>query len=104
MRKLRDWLPAIGAIALILTCSWFWYSAEKAFGEWSCDTDPITVHYGDTVWALVAGNCVGNISRAVDAHVEFYGTNIQNGQAFYLITNQDCELSRDGLGRITEDC
>jgi hypothetical protein len=104
MNKLRQWLPALAAIALILTCAWFMYDMENRMNEWSCDTKDVTVHYGDTVWYIVASNCVGNISRAVDAHVDFYGTNIQNGQKFYLLKNQDCSFSRGPEGDIYEDC
>lgn len=104
MNKLRQWLPALAAIVLILTCAWFMYDVEKRLSEWSCDTKDVTVHYGDTVWNIVASNCVGNISRAVDAHVDFYGTNIQHGQKFYLMANQDCELSRGPEGDVYENC
>ena len=104
MTKLRLWLPALAAVALILTCAYLLYDFDKRMGEWSCDTRDITVHYGDTVWSLVASNCLGNISRAVDAHVDFYGTNIQNGQKFYLMANQDCELTRGPYGDVYENC
>jgi hypothetical protein len=49
-------------------------------------------------------NCTGNLRSAVDDHVEFYGTDIQVGQAIVLKQNQDCELRRTDGGQVMLDC
>lgn len=79
---------------------------NKRLDEYTCDAtnDNVVVNNGDTVWRIVTTNCTGNIRKAVDDHVEFYGTDIQVGQAIQLKQNQDCELRRTDGGQAVADC
>jgi hypothetical protein len=85
---------------------WMVLDFNKRLDEYTCDAtnDNVVVNNGDTVWRIVTTNCTGNIRKAVDDHVEFYGTDIQVGQAIQLKQNQDCELRRTDGGQAVADC
>ena len=83
---------------------WVYNDFDKRMTEFSCDTAPVQVYEGTTVWALTMQNCTGNHTAAVDANVEAYGTNLQIGQTIYLVPNQDCTLRVTDGGEVFQDC
>lgn len=77
---------------------------NKRMTEFTCPSDTIVVEHYDTIWAIVQRNCEGNMSAAVDAVVDVYGSSIQIGQRIFLPRNQDCELRLTDGGQVLEDC
>jgi len=53
---------------------------EIRVNAYSCNSNPIVVSYGDTIWDLVQANCSGHLLNAVDDTVRIYGAGIQLGQ------------------------
>jgi hypothetical protein len=72
-----------GALFLV----WAVRDYNKRMTTYSCDTAPVTVYRGDTLWQIARQHCWGNLSVAVDDLVEEYGTNLQIGQTIYLKSN-----------------
>jgi len=71
--------------------------ASKNADRFTCEPDPHTVEYGDTLWAIAEAKCDGNIQSVTQNLVDTYGANIQLGDTIWLPINQDCLLeNRDG--------
>jgi LysM domain len=78
------------------------YLADRA-QAFSCDPEPHSVEYGDTLWAIAEAKCEGNLETVTDNLVAVYGSNIQVGWTIWLPTDQDCLLeNRDG--QIYDEC
>lgn len=87
---------AVGAVGVIGLAS---ANADR----FTCDPEPHTVQYGDTLWAIAEAKCDGNIQAVTDNLVDTYGTNIQVGWQVWLPTSNDCRLElRDG--EVWESC
>ena len=56
-----------------------WKQLDREIARYECDTKPITVLEGDTLWGLTREHCWGNLSRALDDAVERFGTNLPVG-------------------------
>lgn len=91
LRSIAGWtlVIAIGAILIGF--------ASKNADRFTCEPDPHTVEYGDTLWAIAVVKCDGNIQSVTQNLVDTYGANIQLGDTIWLPINQDCLLeNRDG--------
>ena len=94
-RTLRSVVRWTLAVAIGATLIGF---ASYNAGRFTCEPDPHTVQYGDTLWAIAEAKCDGNIQAVTDNLVDTYGTNIQLGDAIWLPTSQDCLLEVRDLG------
>ena len=83
---------------------WVYHDFDKRMTEFSCDTAPVQVYEGTTVWALTMQNCTGNHTAAVDANVRAYGTLLQVGQTIYLVPSQDCNVQVNEYGATITEC
>jgi len=77
--------------------------AAKNADRFTCEPDPHTVEYGDTLWAIAEAKCDGNIQSVTQNLVDTYGTNIQLGDTIWLPTNQNCLLENRG-GEVYDEC
>lgn len=104
--RIRSTVRTIFWASLVGGTIWLVFDFNKRLDEYTCDSanDNTVVNQGDTLWRIVTVNCTGNLRSAVDDHVEFYGTDIQVGQAIVLKQNQDCELRRTDGGQVMLDC
>jgi hypothetical protein len=71
--------------------------------RFTCDPEPHTVQYGDTLWAIAQAKCDGNIQAVTDNLVNTYGTTIQAGWQIWLPTSNDCRLELRN-GEVWESC
>lgn len=101
----REWLVTALIVvfftALILI---IWNDFYGRMTQYACDTSPIVVQEGDTIYDLVMAHCVGALEVAVDDNVETYGTNLQIGQVIYLPISNDCPLRVTDGGEVFQDC
>jgi hypothetical protein len=72
--------------------------------KFTCDLEPHTVTYGDTLWSIAEDKCDGNIQVVTDNLADVYGTTIHSGQNIYLPENQDCLLTLTDDGEVFESC
>ena len=63
---------------------WAYRDYDKRMNTYSCDTEPVIVYQGDTLWQIANQHCWGNISTAVNDLVDEYGTLLQIGQVINL--------------------
>lgn len=90
-------LRAVGWVLAVVAGAVFIGAASHNAGKFTCEPNPHSVQYGDTLWAIAEAKCDGNIQAVTDNLVDTYGTNIQLGDTIWLPTNQDCLLeNRDG--------
>jgi hypothetical protein len=78
-----------GFIALLVVAGlcftvWAYRDYDRRMNTYSCDTQPVTVYQGDTLWEIANRYCWGNIATAVDDLVDEYGTLLQVGQVTNL--------------------
>ena len=78
-----------GFIALLVVAGscfavWAYRDYDRRMNTYSCDTEPVTVYQGDTLWQIANQHCWGNISTAVNDLVDEYGTLLQIGQVINL--------------------
>lgn len=96
-------LRAVGwALALVAGVALIGFASHNA-SRFTCEPDPHSVQYGDTLWAIAEAKCKGNIQSVTDNLVDTYGTNIQLGDIIWLPTNQDCLLENRG-GEVYDEC
>lgn len=77
-------LEVLLAVLFVLFLVWAWRDYDRRMNTYTCNTEPVKVYQGDTIWEIAVTNCWGNISYAVDELVDKYGTNIQIGQIIEL--------------------
>ena len=77
--------------------------ASDRHANFTCDPEPHSVQYGDTLWAIAEAKCEGNIQYVTDNLVDVYGTNIQLGQSIWLPTSDECLLEQRG-GEVYDEC
>lgn len=101
----------VDAVVTLLIASFFvalivyiWQDFYGRMTQYACDTSPLIVEQGDTIYDLVMANCVGALEVAVDDNVETYGTNIQIGQQVVLQSNPDCAMRVTDGGEVFADC
>jgi len=97
MKKVLGWLVAGAVVGALFA---FMAGRAQAF---TCDAEPHTVEYGDTLWAIAEAKCDGNLQVVTDNLVEVYGSTIQVGWKIWLPTNQNCLLEERG-GDIYDEC
>ncbi len=104
MRQIKTVL--ITTVVVVSALFLFSYLREqnKTDNQFACDTAPIIVSEGDTLFQIAKENCVGNFMKVVDELVLTYGSSISVGQAIYLPTNESCELRLTDGGQVLEDC
>lgn len=102
--RVRTYASTVFWLALTVGAIFIAVDFNKRMDEYTCDPAEQTVYAGDTLWRIVTNHCIGNISRAVDDHVEFYGAQIDIGQTIFLKQNQNCELRWTDGGQVMEDC
>lgn len=91
------WVAVGGAVFALLG-----YLSQRA-QAFSCDAEPHTVQYGDTLWGIAEAKCDGNLEAVTDNLVAVYGSPIQVGLTVWLPTDQECLLeNRDG--QIYDEC
>ena len=78
------------------------FASDNA-SRFTCQPDPHSVQYGDTLWAIAEAKCKGNIQAVTDNLVDTYGTNIQLGDTIWLPTDENCLLEKRG-GEIYDRC
>jgi hypothetical protein len=96
-------LGILVGIALSISAM-FYLQTEKAIDAYICDSRPIIVSDGITLFDLVTRNCDGNLGEALDDAVDTYGTNLVVGQQVFLPRNNDCNLRMTDGGEVFEDC
>lgn len=71
--------------AVILASFVIWKKMDNQFNAYTCNTDPVIVQEGDSMYEIATANCSGNITNAVDDLVDEYGfTEIYPGQQLWL--------------------
>lgn len=71
--------------AVILASFVIWKKMDNQFNAYTCNTDPVIVQEGDSMYEIAMANCSGNITNAVDDLVDEYGfTEIYPGQQLWL--------------------
>jgi hypothetical protein len=74
--------------AVILASFAIWKKMDTQFNAYTCNTNPVIVQEGDSMWEIAHANCSGNIVNAVDDIVQEYGfTEIYPGQQLFLPSN-----------------
>lgn len=72
-------------VAVIAASFVIWKKIDTQFNAYTCNTDPVIVQEGDSMYEIAISNCSGNISNAVDDLVLEYGfTEIYPGQELWL--------------------
>jgi hypothetical protein len=72
-------------IAIIAAAFVLWKGMTDQFNAYVCNTDPVIVQEGNSMWEIAHANCSGNIVNAVDDIVQEYGfTEIYPGQQLWL--------------------
>jgi hypothetical protein len=75
-------------IAIIAAAFVLWKGMTDQFNAYVCNTDPVIVQEGNSIWEIAHANCSGNIVNAVDDIVQEYGfTEIYPGQQLFLPSN-----------------
>lgn len=72
--------------------------------DYTCNTEPITVVEGDTLWDLVNTHCEGARLDAVDDAVDKYGSDLSLWDIVYLPANNNCTVNTDAIGDASQDC
>lgn len=90
------------ALAVVAGMALIGFASDNA-SRFTCQPDPHSVQYGDTLWAIAEAKCEGNIQAVTDNLVDTYGTNIQLGDTIWLPTDEDCLLENRG-GEIYDGC
>lgn len=63
----------------------YWNHLENLWNKYTCDTAPVIIQEGQTLFQIAHANCTGNIGNAVDDLVIEYGTTqIFPGQQIWL--------------------
>jgi hypothetical protein len=88
MTKERTWIDkamfVIFAAVAVAGYS-FWMRMESKWDKYTCDSAPVIIQEGQTLYQIIRENCAGNISNAVDQIVLDYGTTqIYPGQEIWL--------------------
>lgn len=96
-------LGVLIAIALAVALM-FYRQTQNAINAYNCDSRPILVGEGVTLYQIVSYNCSGNLGEALDDAVDIYGTNLGVGQQIFLPQNNDCNLRLTDGGDVYEDC
>jgi hypothetical protein len=74
--------------AVILASFAIWKKMDTQFNAYTCNTDPVIVQEGNSMYEIAIANCSGNIPNAVDDMVQEYGfTEIYPGQQLFLPSN-----------------
>jgi hypothetical protein len=74
--------------AVILASFVIWKKMDTQFNAYACNTNPVIVQEGNSMWEIAHANCSGNIVNAVDDIVQEYGfTEIYPGQQLFLPSN-----------------
>jgi hypothetical protein len=75
-------------IVIIAAAFVLWKGMTDQFNAYVCNTDPVIVQEGNSMWEIAHANCSGNIVNAVDDIVQEYGfTEIYPGQQLFLPSN-----------------
>lgn len=98
IRSAVRWLAVVAGMTALIG-----FASNNA-GKFTCEADPHTVQYGDTLWAIADSKCEGNIQAVTDNLVDTYGTNIQVGWQVWLPTSDDCLLEMRGDGQVWDTC
>ena len=89
MTKSLDKIMYAVFIVVIAAAFAIWNSMNNQFNAYVCNTKPVVVQEGDTMWEIAHANCSGNIVNAVDDLVQEYGfTEVYPGQQLWLPSNQ----------------
>ena len=74
--------------AVILASFAIWKKMDTQFNAYACNTNPVIVQEGNSMYEIAIANCSGNIPNAVDDMVQEYGfTEIYPGQELWLPNN-----------------
>ena len=78
--------PYLRTFVLMFAVGLILFITDKAIQTdiFTCDKGAIIVQQGDTLYSLAHANCLGDVSRAVDALVDTYGSTISVGQQITL--------------------
>ena len=100
----RNFRNTVLLALLVITMALALAYGSRQGEKFTCDLEPHTVTYGDTLWSIAERKCDGNIQVVTDNLVDVYGTTIHSGENIYLPENQDCLLTMTDNGQIFEDC
>ena len=85
MTKVLDKIMYAAFIAIIAAAFAVWNTMNDQFNAYVCNTNPVIVQEGNSMWEIAHANCSGNIVNAVDDIVQEYGfTEIYPGQELWL--------------------
>lgn len=76
----------IALVSLIAVVGFsYWKHLDAEWNKYTCDTAPVIIQDGQTLYQIAYANCSGNIGNAVDDLVMEYGTTeIYPGQQIWL--------------------
>lgn len=76
--------------------------------SYSCEKVAIQAEVGDDYWGYLQKHCKGNLERAANDVVKFYGSTLMPGRVIYLPTSDECELQwvkmANGSEYVYESC
>lgn len=104
LHKIETVLLAVIVAVAIAVSAFFYVQTQRAVEAYICDSKPITVNEGDTLYRLVRANCDGNLQEALNDAVDIYGTIIGVGQTVFLPQSNNCSMRLTDGGEAVEDC